>query len=594
MKVVFFNITWMKRYQGEAHDDQLRNDNDSYEHRSPREIFNFKEFQGCCYGNVYIKERLSLEKYFEDISENDEWSEGFTVIWCAMSADNKMRIIGWYKNADVYQVERYITAYCNNFFTRKFNTHALVNDCYLIPAEQRHFIIDENYDQAGEMGFENGNVWFMESDYDRNVFLPKVLVYLENYNGDFVPIVFKKDRLNTALAGFYKEVDYYALLNKGIRLFNDQYYDESLKYFNTARSVQETAEILFMIGTVYLYLDEYKEAAQLFEECLDQDYEPESTLIKLIACNDYCFNRLKTLEYCYMLMRFYEETKNQNQIKIRYNYSCIMCDILAELGDYQEALKIANDVLNDNEENRKQMLEFIDEMEKLSKHQSIESLNLISISNIVKLNSIIKETELTKKIEIEMPNLQGKLKTDSLTKAQPNLELENYFPDMNKRMLLFGGRCKTLEQQDKSYEVTLSFDSWENYAPEYSSFIVLSTKPVSFGSIYFCQLKLSQALEDQNNIYIVKNLSKLAGEGAIARLNKGANSQAEKRERRNELVKRLNKNVITYDNQLWICIDTISKTQINDKNYHHDIFNNLLENVLNYALTIEELVCNKK
>lgn len=72
-------------------------------------------------------------------------------------------------------------------------------------------------------------------------------------------------------------------------------------------------------------------------------------------------------------------------------------------------------------------------------------------------------------------------------------------------------------------------------------------------SDYFCQIELSKAVEDDKYIYIIKNITKLAGNGAISRLNNGLGKDRDrKHQRREELVNRLNADVISYNNNDWI------------------------------------------
>lgn len=72
---------------------------------------------------------------------------------------------------------------------------------------------------------------------------------------------------------------------------------------------------------------------------------------------------------------------------------------------------------------------------------------------------------------------------------------------------------------------------------------------------FFAQLELSQSLEDDNYLYVVKNISKLLGEGAISRTNNGLKSDKEKKyKRRNRLVTLLDSKVIEYDNNEWMVI----------------------------------------
>ena len=126
------------------------------------------------------------------------------------------------------------------------------------------------------------------------------------------------------------------------------------------------------------------------------------------------------------------------------------------------------------------------------------------------------------------------------------------------------------------------------------SHLVLGTNPIKFGSDYFCQIELSQAVEDEENIYIIKNISKLAGEGAISRLNNGlGNDKARKHKRREELIERLNLEVISYDDNDWCCVYKIEKDKLNNKAYYEDIFHEFMYSFLMYALTIESIIAEK-
>lgn len=115
----------------------------------------------------------------------------------------------------------------------------------------------------------------------------------------------------------------------------------------------------------------------------------------------------------------------------------------------------------------------------------------------------------------------------------------------------------------------------------------------NFGSSkdYFSQIEISQALEDREYIYIVKNISKLSGEGAITRINSGLKTDKyKKKERRIRLVNRLNSKSIYYDNQDWMVLSKIDKSDLIKEERHNNIFYNLTKDIINYSFTIEDII----
>lgn len=220
--------------------------------------------------------------------------------------------------------------------------------------------------------------------------------------------------------------------------------------------------------------------------------------------------------------------------------------------------------------------------------------DVITIENVNKIKYMLTETALSRKIEISMPNMQLQLNVDSVSVTEKNQEYkENYGLDMEKTYFMCEESVEVLKIKNRSYEVFYNLGSWGYEARIPKSHLVVGTNPIKFGSDYFCQIELSQALEDNDNIYIVKNISKLAGQGAISRLNNGlGKDKDEKYRRRDELVRRLNKNIIKYNDWDWICVDIINKTDLNNEECYEDIFYNLMNNILFYALTIEDLIAS--
>jgi len=220
---------------------------------------------------------------------------------------------------------------------------------------------------------------------------------------------------------------------------------------------------------------------------------------------------------------------------------------------------------------------------------------LVTIENVNRIKELLKNTALNDNIEIKIPNLDLSLTVDSVSVTMQNEEfLEKYSLDMEKVYFMYQESMPVLKIRNREYELFFNLGEWGYKTRIPKSHLVLGTNPIKFGSDYFCQIELSQAVEDEENIYIIKNISKLAGEGAISRLNNGlGNDKARKHKRREELIERLNLEVISYDDNDWCCVYKIEKDKLNNKAYYEDIFHEFMYSFLMYALTIESIVAEE-
>lgn len=102
--LLFVNIGWMKRYDGQSDDDPtIGNHGWLKNHKWGHEAWNFKPYRGHVYG--YVPGRPSdfdLTKL--GAAKSDESVSGVTVIFIAREPRSKQtRIVGWYRNATVYK-----------------------------------------------------------------------------------------------------------------------------------------------------------------------------------------------------------------------------------------------------------------------------------------------------------------------------------------------------------------------------------------------------------------------------------------------------------------------------------------------------------
>jgi len=213
-------------------------------------------------------------------------------------------------------------------------------------------------------------------------------------------------------------------------------------------------------------------------------------------------------------------------------------------------------------------------------------MELINASNNERIKDILLNTQLVRPICVEVPSMQLKIEFDGVSTSEPN---DIY--DMKQTYFIKGEETKVMSVKERTYEMFFNLGEWGYSTRIPNSHICLGTTPIKFGSDYFAQLELSQALEDGSKIYIVKNISKLAGEGAISRINKGlGKNKDDKHQRRKELVKSLDKKVINFDKQEWMCLIEINKADLFEDEKAGDIINDFMENFIEYALKIEEMI----
>lgn len=145
-----------------------------------------------------------------------------------------------------------------------------------------------------------------------------------------------------------------------------------------------------------------------------------------------------------------------------------------------------------------------------------------------------------------------------------------------------------LQYKGKKYNASISVGEWGYENRLKGVHIVLAAGKL--GS-YFFQLELSQAVKDENYIYIIKNITKMAGRGAISRLYSGLKSDRAKKEARQQLfLNRLNRQVIFYDNCEWVVISKLKLNELYNQDAKNDIFHSLIYDIYSAALLVEDVV----
>ena len=208
---------------------------------------------------------------------------------------------------------------------------------------------------------------------------------------------------------------------------------------------------------------------------------------------------------------------------------------------------------------------------------------LITQSEADRIIQILNETRLKEDINIEVLNGKYKINAFNITESYKS---EHYGYNMNEFYLMDNhNKYNVLEYKNKLYEVFVNFGEWA-YKTR------LNNTHITAGSSkfhdYSFQLELSQAIKDKENLYIVKNITNLAGSGALVRLYRGLGKDRTKKENRRErFIEEFNSRILKYEGKEWIVISKILLDDLFDDNKNEEIFYNLLNSILKAMLLVE-------
>lgn len=225
-------------------------------------------------------------------------------------------------------------------------------------------------------------------------------------------------------------------------------------------------------------------------------------------------------------------------------------------------------------------------------------MELITIDNANKIKQILLNNYIEgKTINLSYPSIKTEINISNVSEN----EASKTFMDRSMQEMSFINEEEEeniycMKINNRNHQIYLNIGDWGYNYRIPNMHIVLGTT-YNFGSTkeYFSQLELSQALEDDNSIYIVKNITKLSGEGAISRINSGLKDNRERKiERRMELINRLDAKTIPFNKSEWLIITEINKKDLELEENHNEIFFRLIKDFINYSFSIEDIIAEDK
>ena len=260
----------MKYYDGVSEDDRTKKGR-SYvnENESGGECFNFQDYNGKCYGFVRLNGEMNLETHFKGVRKSQDFINELLIVWVATNDTNETKIVGWYKNATIYRTEQHQPAFTDEQYDLYYNIVADAKDCYLLLEEERTFQIQRAAQTGKGTGMGRANVWYAESSFAQTVLIPEAIHYINNYNGKYANLIVTDEIVSEIINGSKLANDYQELYDEGEKYFEEGKYISALKFFNTARLIKETPDVLFYIGDCLLCLLSFDRAIPFLKRLLN-------------------------------------------------------------------------------------------------------------------------------------------------------------------------------------------------------------------------------------------------------------------------------------------------------------------------------------
>lgn len=333
-KVVFCEIAWMKYYAGITEEDKPLNGGKYVkENNEGGEVYNFSPYNHKCYGYVmHYGNELHIERYDKTLKNHSETTE-MTVVWVASDGTGS-KIVGWYEHAKMY---REWQAYWDPEFggdkVYDYNFVADEKNCYLIDEDKRKFIIPRAPRAGKGRGMGQSQVWYADSDYAQEEFIPKVLAYLDSVRESCQPFYFLSEELEIKAEDKGSTVE--ELLEECRKVWEKGNIKEAMALANLAIYKEDSYETRCMRADLFFWLGFYDEAEEEYKITLYNKEELEC-IAKLMYIE-------KMLKHTFLAIELGEKIrKRKSDYKYWTNIACELVYLYIDVRNIEMAQKLIN------------------------------------------------------------------------------------------------------------------------------------------------------------------------------------------------------------------------------------------------------------
>ena len=361
MDILILNIPFCNKYNG-IEDNFLNTYDKFFKEKKGAfpEFYNFQDYNGNCYGYVSAKEGIVNLSEINFKNNEDLLFEKILILWVSKNdKNNNYKLIGWYKNAQVFKYLQKKISFPSVGRDLYFNTKASSKDCFLLPLEDRNFLINLN--------FENNCNILLKDEKD----LSNVLEFINSYKKERFNTIYNKNILNEIIE-FAPNNPISLAKRASIFMYNENNFLEAIKFFNSALLYKDSLNKQEILNIKY----EKAICLQLLN-CFDFAIEEFE---KILEIANYNFNICKNLMYLYFITENFEKSINvcnkilENEPNIVENknileeINCFKAEAYIYLNNFEKAKLILNKVVK-HTENEQLKLNCYNILEKIKNHK---------------------------------------------------------------------------------------------------------------------------------------------------------------------------------------------------------------------------------
>lgn len=265
-KVVFCEIAWMKEYCGVTEDDKPVNGGKYIDDNGRGgEIYNFAPYNHKCYGYVmHYGDELHIERYDKTLKNHSEVTD-VTVIWVATKGE-KSKIVGWYEHATMYRFWQSFNDFLIGNEWYDYNFVADEKNCYLIDEDKREFVIPRAPQVGKGRGMGQSQVWYADSQYAQEEFIPEVLSYLDSVKDTCNPVYILPEEVEKRADDQDDTTE--ALLKECKKLAEEERLLDALAVANLAVDKDDCYDTRSLRAELFVHLLFYDEAEEDFKRAI--------------------------------------------------------------------------------------------------------------------------------------------------------------------------------------------------------------------------------------------------------------------------------------------------------------------------------------
>lgn len=353
-KVVFCEIAWMKYYSGVTEDDKpMHGGKYIDENGAGGEVLNFFPINHKLYGYVmHYGNELHIERYDKILKSFDEVDD-VTVVWVATDGTSS-KIVGWYEHATMYRYWQGI--YDSSLLgpeCHDYNFIANEEDCYLIPEEDRTFVIPRASKAGTGRGMGQSQIWYADSKYAQEEFIPQVLEYLESIKEKTVQFFWTKEDIEKCADD--TGITTKELIDKSVQLDEEGgRFGEVLSIINLAVKNDDCFETRRARAEILASAGMYDEAEEDFKQAI---YFKED----LFVISDMIYTELM-LKNNFLAINLCEKIRKR---KDEYEGWPVVANNLAHVyineGVFDKAIELVNECKNEENASAHKWIEVVEE-----------------------------------------------------------------------------------------------------------------------------------------------------------------------------------------------------------------------------------------